>query len=184
VDVERQLDQRVFQCWVICKDPLKVPQMIFLSPAKYEPDPRRSAQVHFARPRQALDCHVFKILIHIDAIEDLLFYHYPREELIVDGKILWMDFKWQFGRMDGDVNEEELQPPVRFYDQDWNHTHRHPRDDDDDQHKEHKRSAPRGILGRMANCVDSRGCSRDRQGDRDKGNGWYRGETSRGRHMQ
>jgi hypothetical protein len=73
---------------------------------------------------------------------------------------------------------------VILCDQDWNHTHRHPRDDDDDQHKEHKRSAPRGILGRMANWVDSRGHSRVQQGDRDRGSGWYRGETSRERHKQ
>jgi hypothetical protein len=108
VDAERQLDQCIFQCWVICKDPSKVSQMVFLSLAKYESGPRRSAQVHFARPRQALDSHVFKIMIHIDAIEDLMFYHYPREELMADGKIPWRDFKWQLGRMDGDVNEEEL----------------------------------------------------------------------------
>jgi hypothetical protein len=38
--------------------------------------------------------HVFKILIHIDVVEDLLFSHYPREELIVDEKIPWRDFVW------------------------------------------------------------------------------------------
>jgi hypothetical protein len=184
VDAERQLDQCVFQCWAICKDPSKVSQMVFLSLAKYEPDPRRSAQVHFAKTRQAMDCHVFKILIHIDAIEDLMFYHYHREELIADGKISWRDFNWQFDRIDGDVNEEELQPPVRFCGQDWNHTHRHPRDDDYDQRRELNRYAPRGLLGRMANWIDSRGRSRDRQRDRVRGSGWHRGETSRGRHRQ
>jgi hypothetical protein len=34
------------------------------------------------------------VLIHIDAIEDLLFYHYPREELLADGKIPRRGFNW------------------------------------------------------------------------------------------
>jgi hypothetical protein len=60
---------------------------MFLAMAHHEPGPRRGSQIHMARPRAALNCNVLKILIHIDAIEDLMFYHYPREELLADGKI-------------------------------------------------------------------------------------------------
>jgi hypothetical protein len=59
---------------------------------KYEADPRINAQVHFVRPKEARSSHVFRVLIHIDAVDDLMFYHYPREVLIADGKIPWRDF--------------------------------------------------------------------------------------------
>jgi hypothetical protein len=52
----------------------------------------REAHAQFARPGEVKQPHVFKILIHIDVVEDLLFYHYPRDELIVDGKVPWRDF--------------------------------------------------------------------------------------------
>jgi hypothetical protein len=53
---------------------------------------------------------VFTVLVHIDAVEDLLFYHHPREDLIADGKVPWKDFLWQFGRADGEIEEDELHP--------------------------------------------------------------------------
>jgi hypothetical protein len=53
---------------------------------------------------------VFRVLIHIDAVDDLMFYHYPREVLIADGKIPWRDFNWQYGRAGGDLDDEELHP--------------------------------------------------------------------------
>jgi hypothetical protein len=48
------------------------------------------------------NAHVFKILIHLDVVEDLLFYHYPKE-LLAYGKVSWRDFEWQFGRPDGEL---------------------------------------------------------------------------------
>jgi hypothetical protein len=30
---------------------------------------------------------VFRALLHIDAIEDLMFYHFPRDELLANGKV-------------------------------------------------------------------------------------------------
>jgi hypothetical protein len=48
--------------------------------------------------------------MHIDAVEDLMFYHYPHEKLIADGKVPWHDFNWQLGRTDGDLDEEEIHP--------------------------------------------------------------------------
>jgi hypothetical protein len=43
----------------------------------------------------------------------LLFYHHPRDELIQDGKVPWQEFKWQMGRADGDLDEEDLHPPYQ-----------------------------------------------------------------------
>jgi hypothetical protein len=83
----KRIEQHTFDCWVLTKDPSRIPQVVFLSLVRYESDPRRSAQIHFVRPRGVKTHHVFRVLIHIDAVEDLLFYHYPREELITDGKI-------------------------------------------------------------------------------------------------
>jgi hypothetical protein len=48
------------------------------------------------------NAHMFKILIHLDVVEDLLFYHYPKE-LLAYGKVSWRDFEWQFGRPDGEL---------------------------------------------------------------------------------
>jgi hypothetical protein len=104
-DTLKRVDQRTFDCWVLSKDPSRIPQ-VFLSLAKYEPEARRSKQVHLSKPREVNHSHVFRVIIHIDAIEDLLFYHYPREELIADSKAPWREFRWQFGRLDGDLDEE------------------------------------------------------------------------------
>jgi hypothetical protein len=106
-------DQHSFNCWVFTKDPLRIPQMVFLSLLCYEIDPWKHDLVHFSRPRSIKHSHVFQVLIHIDVVEDLLFYHYPREELIADGKVMWKEFMWRSGHADGDLEEEELHPPTR-----------------------------------------------------------------------
>jgi hypothetical protein len=58
--------------------------------------------------------HVFKIFVRIGMVEDLLFYHFPREALISNGKIPWRDFTWQFGRPDGEYDEGEFTPVTIF----------------------------------------------------------------------
>jgi hypothetical protein len=63
--------------------------------------------VHFVRPRGVRQACVFKILIHTDVVEDLLFYHHPQEEPIADGKIPWREFKWQLGHPDREFIDEE-----------------------------------------------------------------------------
>jgi hypothetical protein len=177
-DTERHLDYRVCQCWAVCRDPSRIPQMVFMSLAKHETDPRRNAQVHIVRPRAALHSNVFKILVHIDVVEDLMFYHYPREELIADDKVPWRDFNWQFGRADGDLDEEELHPPRSICEPDEGRYHRHPRDDEDNQDRSRKRPHPRGFFSRMSGCLDTRGRSRDRNQERSSSRGWQRGESS------
>jgi hypothetical protein len=107
-------DQRSFNCWVFCKDPSLIPQVMYLKLATFEPDPRRQALMYSNRPRALKKRHGFKVLAHIDVVEDLLFYHYPHEELIADGKVPWRGFAWQTNRMDGELNEDELHPPTRY----------------------------------------------------------------------
>jgi hypothetical protein len=43
----------------------------------------------------------------------LLFYHYPRDVLLADGKVSWRDFAWQYGRPNGDIEDEALIPLTR-----------------------------------------------------------------------
>jgi hypothetical protein len=69
-----------------------LPHTVFLTLAKHERVNNRSAQVHFTRPREAKHINIFKVIIHIDVVEDLLFYHYPREDLIADDKVPWREF--------------------------------------------------------------------------------------------
>jgi hypothetical protein len=83
-----------YDVWALCKEPSRIPQMVFLSLAKHDPKLTHDAQVHVTRPRRVKSIHVFKILIHLDAVEDLLFYHFPRDELTADGKIPWREFRW------------------------------------------------------------------------------------------
>jgi hypothetical protein len=122
-----------------------------------------------------VNSNVFKILVHIDAVEDLMFYHYPREELIADGKVPWHDFNWQFGRADGDLDEEELHPPRSICEPDEGRFRRHPRDEDDDQDRSRKRLHSRGFFNKMSGCLDSRGRSRDRHQVVGSNRGWQRG---------
>lgn len=155
---KRRLDQRMYVCWALTQDPSRIPQTVFLTLAKHIP--RRTAQVHFTMPINAKRGHVFRVIIHIDKVEDLHFYHYPREELIADGRVQWRDFHLQQGRADGELEEDELHPPTEFCHQDrpfnWN-----PRDDDEGD-REHKRARGRGIFNRVAGGIENRGKGRER----------------------
>jgi hypothetical protein len=155
--------------------------VVYLSLVKNELDPSRNAHVHFIKPRSRSNAHVFRVLIHISAVEDLLFYHHPREDLIQDGKVLWRDFHWQYGKADGELVEEDIHPPTAVYGLDWLHPRRHPRDDDEDHDYNQRRSRTRGFLSYMSGCIDGRGRSNERLSLRGRGSGWYRGESSQGR---
>lgn len=177
-ETRTRADQRVFVCLTFCQDPSRIPQTVYLTLLKHEVVPWRNARVHFVRPRNMKKGHVFKILIHIDVVEDLMFYQFPREELLADGKVPWRDFHWQFGRADGELEEDELlPPPTRFCCHDHDYP-RHPRDDDDHD-REHKRSRPREILRRVLGWIEGRGKPNSRcMISEHQGSGWYRGESS------
>jgi hypothetical protein len=70
-----------------CKDPSRTLQLVYLTLPFFEKDSRRQDPVYFSKPRAVTKSQVCKALIHIDAIKDLLFYHYPREDLVADGKV-------------------------------------------------------------------------------------------------
>jgi hypothetical protein len=78
-NTRRNLDQCMYQCWAFSKDPSKIPQTMFLTLTMKELEVGCVGQVHFTRPKGMKKAHVFKVLIHLDVVEDLLFYHYPRE---------------------------------------------------------------------------------------------------------
>lgn len=85
-DTMDRYDQRTFNCWAFTKDPSRIPQSVFLSLLTPEVEIGNRELVQLSR-RAVKKCHVFKVFIHIDVVEDLLFYHHPREELIAGGKV-------------------------------------------------------------------------------------------------
>jgi hypothetical protein len=93
----------------------------------------------------------------------------------------WQEFKWQTGRADGDLVEEDLHPPTRFCEPDLGPQRRHPRDDDDPDH-EHKKPRDRSFIRRMSGCMEDKGRSRDRGAPAQRTNrGWLQGGSSHGR---
>jgi hypothetical protein len=175
----KKYDQRTYQCWAYCKDPSHIPQMVFLTLFHNEVKAYEDPQVRFVRPRGSKDVHVFKILIHLDVIEDLLFYHYPRDVLLADGKVSWRDFAWQYGRPNGDIEDEALIPPTRSCGQmatrRW-----HPRGDDDGD-REQEQSRSQGFMCKVSSWLDGRGRNNSRATKGYHGSGQYRGDSSRNR---
>jgi hypothetical protein len=177
-DITRKVDQRSFDCWVVCKDPSRIPQLVLLSVMQHDPMLNRDTQAHPIRPRGALNSNVFKVLLHIEAVEDLMFYHYPRVELVADGKTPWRDFHWQHGRLD----EEDLHPPpIRSCDQEGRTPRGRSRDDDDNP--DIMRHRARGFISHMYGYMDATGRSREinNHTQRYRGSGWTQGESSQGR---
>jgi hypothetical protein len=154
--------------------------VVFLTLTEHQAD-GQSAQVQFVRPSEVRKGHVFKVLIHLDVVEDLLFYHHPREELIEDGKMPWRQFQWQYGRPDGDSVLEDPLPPTRFCstmeDPCW-------RRQNDDEDRDHSRRKARGLIRRVSHWMDTRGRSKNRSADRSSGNAWYSREASHGRNLR
>ncbi|GJM90736.1 hypothetical protein PR202_ga07044 [Eleusine coracana subsp. coracana] len=147
----RRIDQRAYVYWALTQDPSCIPQNVYLTLTKHISDPRRDAQIHFVRPRNM-------------------------EELIVDGRVQWRYFNWQFGRPDGDLDEHELHPPL-WYCGPSREPRWHPRDDDEGDRDE-KRLRARGSFHRVSSWMDDHGSSNERQLERDRGSGWYKGESS------
>jgi hypothetical protein len=124
---------------------------------KFDPHFGRGVQVHFNKPREVKQSYVFRILIHIDVVGDLMFYHYLRDELLADVKVPWRDFSWQQGRPDGELEEEDLHPPNSFCGRDIT-PFRHRRDDED-MDREPKRQRGRSLFGKVSSWINNR--SRD-----------------------
>lgn len=71
--------------------------------------------MYYVRPRGLKKGHVFRIFIHFDVVEDLLFFHYPREELLAKGRMPWREFTWHYGHAGGEFEEDDLDINVRHY---------------------------------------------------------------------
>lgn len=69
------------------------------------------------------------MFVHIDYVEDLHFYHYPHDELLAEGKIPLREFHWNYGHMDGELDDDE--PPTITYNCRTLSANRRPRDDKD-----------------------------------------------------
>jgi hypothetical protein len=158
-DSRDRVDFRAYRCWAYCKDPSRLPQEVFLSLSKHEKGPRGDAQVHFVRPTGVKEYHVFRVLVHIDAVEYLLFYHHPRNELLADGKVPWREFSWQFGRPDGELDEEDLHPPPTRFCRNADRYRRCFRDEEEGD-RDQKRPRTRSFIDRVSGWMDGR--SRDR----------------------
>jgi hypothetical protein len=78
-------------------------------------DPGLDAQLHFSRPRNIKFGQTFKVLIHIDSVEDLMFYHHPPEKLLAQGKTQLREFFWTPGQLDGDMVDEDIRLVERHY---------------------------------------------------------------------
>jgi hypothetical protein len=149
---------------------------VYLSIAKKDSS-AANPHVHFVRPRQAIHCNVFRILIHIDAIEDLMLYHFPREDLVAGGKIPWWEFNWQFGRADRDLGEEVMHPLLDFVGR-LGHSSEGLIEMMMTKTKSWGGSQHRDWLSREP---EYRGRSRVHQADTRRGSGWHRGESYRGK---
>jgi hypothetical protein len=113
-------------------------------------------------------------------VEDLCFYHYPREELIADGKVPWRDFIWQYGRPDGELNDCELLPHTRHCGPYLGP--RHNFRDDDEEDREQKRPRTPSFMQRVSSWMDNHGRNRGRPSGRDHRSGWFKGESSHGKN--
>jgi hypothetical protein len=106
---------------------------------------------------------------------------YPREELLADGKVPWKEFAWQQGRMDGDLEEEELHPPTHYCGRELPHPGWHRDDEDEDRDPSGPRT--RSFMGRVSSWIEGRGRGKEPRLKRGRSRNWFRRETSR-RGMQ
>jgi hypothetical protein len=60
--------------------------MVFMPMMRHEAVLNSVAHTQPVKPRDVLDTNGFRVLIHLDTVEDMMFYRYPKADLIVDGK--------------------------------------------------------------------------------------------------
>jgi hypothetical protein len=77
----RRTDLRYYVCLTFCSNPSRLPQVVYVTLSGWFGNPALDAQLHFSRPRTMKHGQVFRILVHVDSVEDLMFYHHPPEQL-------------------------------------------------------------------------------------------------------
>jgi hypothetical protein len=172
----RRIDHRFYVCWAFCQNPSRIPQLVYLTLIDRHHELRLDAQLHFSRPRNIKLGLTFKVLIHIDSVEDLMFYHHPPEQLLAEGKTQFCEFFWRPGQPDGDLGEEDIRPTERFYRPGTDYRRRPREDDGEDRNGR----CPRGreILRGVSHWFDNRGKGRANYFEQGNRRGWFRGESS------
>jgi hypothetical protein len=168
----RRTDQSFFICWAFCHNPSQIPQLVYLTLTDRHGDPSLDVQLHFTRPRNVKKGHTFRVLVHIDSVEDLRFFHHPAEQLMVGGKVQFREFCWHPGRPNGDMGEEDFRMVQRYCRPKREPEHRSRDDDEGDRVRGHPRR--RELLGGVLRWFDNRR-SRAQTADRDHCGGWFRG---------
>jgi hypothetical protein len=163
----RRTYMRFFVCWAFCQNPSQLPQLVYLTLTDRLGDPNIEAQLHFTRPRNTKRGQVFKVLIHLDSVEDLMFYHQPLDQLRADGQVQLREFRWIPGRPDGDIEDED-DGVVQRYSRPVQEPRRRPREDDDEEGaRDRSRFRGRDLLGSVSRFFDSR--RRQGQSSQDRG---------------
>jgi hypothetical protein len=167
--------QRFFVCWAFCHNPSQIPQLMYLTLADRHADPRLDVHLQFL-PCTMKQGHTFRLLIHIDSIEDLSFYHRPADQLNAEGRVQLREFCWALGHLDGDMDDDDVRMAPRFYRSSDGPIRRHR--DEDDADRDCGCPRHRELLGSISRCLGQRR-SRAPPADRDRHGGWFRGESSR-----
>jgi hypothetical protein len=115
--------------------------MVYLTLTDRYGDPSLDARPQFTRPCNVKQGKTFRVLIHIDLVEDLTFYYYPLEQLIAEGKVHLREFFWSLRLPNGNMDEEDIRLIERYCRLGREHR-KHPRDDDDNNSE---RRRPRGF---------------------------------------
>jgi hypothetical protein len=77
-------------------------------------DPRLDGHLQFSRPCTIKQGHTFRLLVHIDSIEDHSFYHCPAEQLCAEGRVQFREFRWTPGHLDGDMDADDVRMVPHF----------------------------------------------------------------------
>jgi hypothetical protein len=93
-------------CWAFCHNPSQIPQLVYLTLADRHADPRLTLKSNSPDLSTMKQDHTFMVLIHMDSIEDLTFYHYPADQLLVEGRVQFKEFRWHPGNPDGAMEED------------------------------------------------------------------------------
>jgi hypothetical protein len=170
-------DFRYFVCWVFSWNPSRIPQLVYLTLSDRLDDPRLEAQLHFSRPRNIRRGQVFKVLVHIELVEDLHYYHHPPEQLNAESKVQLHELRWCPGRPDGHI-EEEVDRPAHRYCRPDSVPCRWPWEDDDEE-RGRGRPNRQDFLQGVSLWLDNKRQDKGAGMERDHCRTGYRGEPSR-----
>jgi hypothetical protein len=169
----RRSDLRFYGCWAFCQNPSCIPQVVFLTLTDRFGDLNLDAQLHFSRPRTVKRGCVYKILVHIDSVEDLMFYHHSPKQLRSEGRVQLREFHFVTGRLDDELEQEDEDVIQRHCRPVQDYIRRPREDDDEDRGQERNRLRGRDLLGSMSHWFDNRRRNSSAGRTRERDNRWY-----------